>query len=102
MSRDHSIPIVRLSSRSLTLNPSEFNENLRRFVQIFNDEYVEKQKKVRQEVENKERYLMGCQRTHMKKSEEIQARIDQIRSSFISLISRHEQVSRDGTSVRST
>ena len=94
ISRDHSIPVVRLSSRSLTLGPLDLHENLRRFVQIFNNEYVEKQKKVRQEIENKERHLVAFQRTQMNKTEEIQKRIDQMRSSFVSLISRHEQVSR--------
>jgi hypothetical protein len=88
------VPYLTLSSSSSTTNISsyDFETNLKKFITIFSEEYIEKQEKVRIELENKQRYLYDFQQTQLIANQELLTKFQQIQQTIQTLNQQFQQV----------
>ncbi|CAF1236325.1 unnamed protein product [Rotaria sordida] len=94
--RDQSLPNKILSSSSSSsatenISNSDFERNLFNLLQLISKQYIEKQEKVRIELENKQRYLYNCQQTQLIANQELSQKFQQIQQKFQTLNQQYQQ-----------
>jgi hypothetical protein len=67
-------------------------KNLSKFIKILTEQYIEKQEKVRQQIENKQRYLSDVQQTQFNENKQLADRFQQIQKQFQILTEHYQQV----------
>ncbi len=90
--RDQSIPFVTLSTSSTNISDSDLEKNLAQFCRILSEQYIEKQNKVQQEIESKQRYLSDFQKTQINENIQLTQKFQQIQRQFQWLKGQYEQV----------
>jgi len=93
--REQSLPRLTLSSSSTNISNEDFERNLLEFIKIFQEEYIEKQEKVRIELENRQRYLYDFQQTQLIANQELDEKFKQIQQTFQTLNQQYQQVKRN-------
>ena len=91
---DQLLPHVTLSSSSSSVNitNSDFETNLIDFLELFSEEYIEKQEKAKIELENKQRYLFDFQQTQLIANQELLDKFLQIQQTIQILNQQYQQV----------
>jgi hypothetical protein len=91
---DRLLPHVTLSSSSSSVNitNSDFETNLIEFMELFSEEYIQKQEKVKIELENKQRYLFDFQQTQLIANQELLDKFLQIQQTIQTLNQQYQQV----------
>ncbi len=90
--REQSIPYVTLSTSSTNISDIDFEKNLSQFCRILSEQYIDKQDKVRQEIENKQRYLVDFQQTQINENQQLIEKFQQIQKQFQFLKEQYQQV----------
>ncbi len=92
--RDQSLPHLTISSSSSSINISDldFQTNLKKFLKIFSEEYIEKQEKVKIELQNKQRFLYDFQQTQFLANQELDNKFQFIQQTFKTLNQQFQQV----------
>jgi chromosome segregation ATPase len=86
------IPYVTLSTSSTNISNSDFEKNLSQFIKILTEQYIDKQEKVRKEIENKQRYLSDFQKTQLNENKQLNEKFQQIQKQFQILTQQYQQV----------
>jgi hypothetical protein len=92
LSRDQSIPYLTLSTSSTNISDSDLEKNLSQFIQLLTEQYIEKQDKVRQELEMKQNYLLDVQQTQLSETKQLNENFQQIQKQFQILTQQYQQV----------
>lgn len=92
--REQSFPQLTLSS-SRNISESDFERHLVPLMKMLEEEYLERQEKVRIELENKERYLHDFEQTQFLAYEELKNKVQIIEQRFQILKEQYEQVKRN-------
>jgi hypothetical protein len=92
LSRNQSIPYVTLSRSSTNISDSDLEKNLSQFIKILTEQYIEKQDKVRHEIENKQRYLSDFQQTQFNENKQLIENFQRIQKQFQILKEQYQQV----------
>jgi hypothetical protein len=92
LSRDQSIPYLTLSTSSTNISDSDLEKNLSQFIQLLTEQYIEKQDKVRQELEMKQGYLLDVQQTQLSETKQLNENFQQIQKQFQILTQQYQQV----------
>ena len=91
--RNSTLPRVTLSSSSqTTLSNTDFQNNLLKFLQFFSEEYLDKQDKVRLELQNKQRYLNDFQQIQIIAQQELNDKFQQLQNSIEHFNQQYQQV----------
>ncbi|CAF1195543.1 unnamed protein product [Adineta steineri] len=92
LTRDQSIPHLTISSSAQqNISNEEFQNNLIKFIRLFSEEYLDKQEKVRIELENKQRYLYDFQQTQLIAKQELDMKFQQIQITMQKLNQQYQQ-----------
>ncbi|CAF3758731.1 unnamed protein product [Adineta steineri] len=92
LTRDQSIPHLTISSSSQqNISNEEFQNNLIKFIRLFSEEYLDKQEKVRIELENKQRYLYDFQQTQLIAKQELDMKFQEIQITMQKLNQQYQQ-----------
>jgi chromosome segregation ATPase len=67
-------------------------KNLSQFIKILTEQYIDKQEKVRKEIENKQRYLSDFQQTQFNENKQLNEKFQQIQKQFQILTQQYQQV----------
>jgi response regulator RpfG family c-di-GMP phosphodiesterase len=92
LSRDQSIPYITLSPPSTNISDSDFEKNLSQFMKLLIEQYIFKQEKVRNELENKHNYLLNFQQTQFNENKQLNQRCQEIQQKFQFLTEQYKQV----------
>lgn len=68
------------------------NKNLSQFIKLLTEQYIEKQEKVRKEIENKQRYLSDFQQTQLNENKQLTEKFQQIQKQFQILTEQYQHV----------
>lgn len=100
LTRDQSIPFVTLRSSSTKLSDFDLEKNVLQYVKIFTEQYMQKQDKVRREIDDKQRYLVEVHQTQSNENKQLTDRFQEIRNQFEHSMKQYQQV-RHRFSIRS-
>jgi hypothetical protein len=92
LSRDQPIPYLTLSTSSTNISDSDLEKNLSQFIQLLTEQYIEKQDKVRKELEMKQGYLLDVQQTQLSETKQLNENFQQIQKQFQILTQQYQQV----------
>ena len=92
LSRNQSIPYLSLSTTTTNVSQLDVEKNLVQYLQIFSDEYIQKQEKVKKELENKRNYLINLSQTQFKEYQLIKQKFENIRNLFQQIKLKYQQV----------
>ncbi|CAF4464374.1 unnamed protein product, partial [Rotaria sp. Silwood2] len=99
LARDQSLPNKTLSSSSSSssstnnISHSDLERNLFNLLKLISEQYIEKQEKVRIELENKQRYLYDIQQTQLIANQELFEKFEQFQEKFQTLNQQYQQES---------
>lgn len=96
LQREESIPEYVHSASKRDWENAGFQDEI---LQLIDEEYFQRQNKVRTELENKQRYLTDFQQTHFVALVELKKKYEQIYQLFTSLMERYQQVIRRISSI---
>lgn len=95
LQRKESIPRLTLSSNtSEMLSDDDLETNLSTYIQIFTNEYVQRQGRAMEEIRSREKYLSQLQETQMNQKEQLKQKSVQINEKYQKLRQQFEQVTR--------
>ena len=77
---------------STEMSPLDFQRNLQQYLQIFSEEYLRKQEKVKKELENKQNYLAQLSQTQFNEQRQLNERFQRIKHRFQQLKEQSQQV----------
>lgn len=92
LSRNQSIPYLSLSTTTTNISQLDFEKNLLQYLQIFSNEYIQKQEKVKKELENKRNYLLNLSQTQFDEYQTIKQKFENIRNLFQQIKQKYQQV----------
>jgi predicted nucleic acid-binding Zn-ribbon protein len=67
-------------------------KNLSQFIKLLTEQYIDKQEKVRKEIENKQRYLSDFQQTQLNENKQLSEKFQKIQKQFQILTEQYQQV----------
>lgn len=67
-------------------------KNLSQFIKLLTEQYIDKQEKVRKEIENKQRYLSDFQQTQLNENKQLSEKFQKIQKQFQTLTEQYQQV----------
>ncbi|CAF0907463.1 unnamed protein product [Adineta ricciae] len=91
LARDQSIPFVTLRSSSTKLSDFDLEKNVLQYMKIFTEQYIQKQDKVRREIDDKQRYLVEVHQTQSNESKQLTDRFQEIRNQFENSMALYQQ-----------
>ncbi|UJR16564.1 hypothetical protein I4U23_003465 [Adineta vaga] len=91
LARDQTIPFVTLRSSTINISDFDLEKNVLQYIKIFTEQYIQKQEKVRQEIDNKQRYLAEFYQTHLNENKQLNDRFQQIQNQFQTLSKQYQQ-----------
>ncbi|CAF4924225.1 unnamed protein product [Rotaria sp. Silwood1] len=95
LARDRSLPNKTLTSLSSSttnvISDSDFERNISKLLTLVSEQYIEKQEDVREELENKQRFLYDFQQTQLIANQELSQKFEQIQQKFQTLNQQYQQ-----------
>lgn len=92
LKRNQSIPYLSLSTSRRNISQTDFEKNLVHYIEIFSNEYVQKQDNVKKELENKRNYLINLSQAQLKEYQNVKQKFENIRNLFQQIKQKYQQV----------